>query len=118
MVCGFSVARLAVDRALWKTSRGLEREPQRPRLATGHCRRRCSRFVIIGYLWRKAGSRALSDNDGQRNQGLEKQREHDARGVLRIAALPELDGYPLPRGRHGTLGRAMDPDEAWTGVAA
>ena len=27
MVCGFSVARLAVDRALWENSRRLEREP-------------------------------------------------------------------------------------------
>ena len=96
MVCRFIDARLAVDRALWKTSRGLEREPQRPRLATGHCCRPCSRVAIIGYLWRKAGSRALSDNDGQRNQGLEKQREHDARVVPRIAALLELDGYPPP----------------------
>ena len=48
----------------------------------------------------RAGSRTLSDNDGQRNRGLErrreKQREHDARVMPRIAALLELDGYPPP----------------------
>ena len=122
MVCRYSVVRLAVDRALWKTSRRLEREPRRPRLATGHCCRRCLRFVIIACLRGRAGSRTLSDNDGQRNRGLErrreKQREHDARVVPRIAALLELDGYPPPAADMVAHGRATDPDEAWTGVAA
>ena len=79
--------------------------------------------MIIACLRGRAGSRTLSDNDGQRNRGLErrreKQREHDARVVPRIAALLELDGYPPPRAVDMvTHGRATDPDEAWTGVAA